>query len=96
MADRIESIQRIEYNSTIVTPVRRYTKSEKKTKMEMLEKQISNHEEMTAIHREIKEKYPNPQKLSFKELLQQEMKDGPDSDSITNQEDDDGFILDLK
>ena len=96
MADRIESIQRIKYDSTVVTPVRRYTKSEKQAKMEMIEKQISNHEEMTAIHREIKEKYPNPQKLSFKELLQQEMKGGPDSDSIANQEDDEGFILDLK
>ena len=96
MADRIESIQRIKYDSTVVTPVRRYTKSEKQAKMEMIEKQISNHEEMTAIHREIKQKYPNPQKLSFKELLQQEMKGGPDSDSIANQEDEDGFILDLK
>ncbi len=96
MADRIESIQRIKYDSTVVTPVRRYTKSEKQAKMEMLEKQIANHEEMTAIHREIKEKYSNPQKLSFKELLQQEMKGGPDSDSIANQEDDEGFILDLK
>ena len=93
MADRIESIQRIKYDSTVVTPVRRYTKSEKQAKMEMLEKQISNHEEMTAIHREIKQKYPNPQKLSFKELLQQEMSG---EGNTVNQEDDEGFILDLK
>ena len=93
MADRIDSIQSIRYDSTVVTPVRGYTKSERKAKMEAIEKQIAQHEEITAIHREIKKQYPNPQKLSFKELLQQEM-DG--EENSVNQEDDDGFIIDIK
>ena len=93
MADAIESIHRIQYDSTVVTPVRGYTKSERKAKMETIEKQIAKHEEITAIHREIKKQYPNPQKLSFKELLQQEMSE---EQNAASQENDDGFIIDIK
>ena len=101
MADdsQIQGIQRISsILSSKVEPVRRYTPSERKQKMEMMEAEIKEHAEMLALRREIKEKYPNPDKLSFSELLQQE-KNGVQSlqESASKQsDDDDGYILDIK
>lgn len=90
----INRIVRITSDSSSIEPVRRYTDSEQKAKMEMMEEEIKEHAEMLAIRREIKEKYPNPEKLSFAELLEQE-KTGRDQDK-SNTEDDEGFILDIK
>ena len=97
MADdsQIQGIQSISsIQSAKVEPVRRYTPSERKQKMEMMEAEIKEHAEMLALRREIKEKYPNPDKLSFSELLQQE-KNGVQPSS-KQPEDDDGYILDIK
>ncbi len=90
----INRIVRIISDSSSIDPVRRYTDSERKAKMEMMEEEIKEHAEMLAIRREIKENYPNPEKLSFEELLEQE-KTGSDQGQA-NIEDDEGFILDIK
>ena len=100
MADdsQIQGIQSISsILSSKVDPVRRYTPSERKQKMEMMEAEIKEHAEMLALRREIKEKYPNPDKLSFSELLQQEM-NGEQSvqEAASKQDDDEGFILDVR
>ena len=99
MADdsQIQCIQSISsILSSKVDPVRRYTPSERKQKMEMMEAEIKEHAEMLALRREIKEKYPNPGKLSFSELLQQKM-NGSQSvqEAASKQDDDEGFILDV-
>lgn len=90
----VNKIIRIASDSSSIDPVRRYTDSERKAKMEMMEEEIKEHAEMLAIRREIKEKYPNPEKLSFAELLEQE-KNGT-VENKSNTQDDEGFILDIK
>ena len=60
----------------------------------MMEDEIKEHAEMLAIHRGIKEKYPNPENLSFAELLEQGKNQAVESKA--NPEDDEGFILDIK
>ena len=92
---QIQGIQSISpILSSKVDPVRRYTASERKQKMEMMEAEIKEHAEMLALRREIKEKYPNPGKLSFSELLQQEKNEVQSSSK--QPDDDDGYILDIK
>ena len=49
---------------------------------------------MLDIRREIKEKYPNPEKLSFPELLEREM--NGENNKPVPAEDENGFILDIK
>lgn len=90
----IHRIVRIASDSSSIDPVRRYTDSERKAKMEMMEDEIKEHAEMLAIHREIKEKYPNPENLSFTELLEQGKNQAVESKADTK--DDEGFILDIK
>jgi len=90
----IQRIVRITSDSSSIDLVRRYTDSERKAKMEMMEEEIKEHAEMLAIRSEIKEKYPNPEKLSFAELLEQGKNKAVESKA--NTEDDDGFILDIK
>ena len=97
---QIQGIQSISsILSSRVDPVRRYTASERKQKMEMMEAEIKEHAEMLALRREIKEKYPNPEKRSFAELLEQEMNgDQPNQEAASQKDnaDDDGFILDVR
>ncbi len=95
MAD-VEKIYRITSagDSSSINPVRRYTASERKAKMEMMEEEIKEHKEMLDIRREIKEKYPNPEKLSFSELLEREM--NGENNKPVHTEDENGFILDIK
>lgn len=95
MAD-VEKIYRITGagDSSSINPVRRYTASERKAKMEMMEEEIKEHKEMLDIRREIKEKYPNPEKLSFPELLEREM--NVENNKPVPAEDENGFILDIK
>ena len=50
----IHRIVRITSDSSSIDPVRRYTDSERKAKMEKMEDEIKEHAEMIAIHREIK------------------------------------------
>lgn len=97
MADtsRIESIYGISSSSSKIDSVRRYTSSERKQKMEEIEAQIREHEEMTAIHREIEKKYPNKEKLSFKQLLENEKNNVQSKESFSN-DDEEGFILSIK
>ena len=98
---QIQGIQNISpILSSKVDPVRRYTASERKQKMEMMEAEIKEHAEMLALRREIKEKYPNPGKLSFGELLEQEINGVQSVQKAASQkdnaDDDDGFILDVR
>lgn len=93
MAD-VEKIYRITSDSSSINKVRRYTASEREAKMKMMEEEIKEHKEMLDIRREIKEKYPNPEKLSFSELLEQEM--NGEKNKPIRKEDEEGFILDIK
>ena len=91
---KVEKIYRITGDSSSINPVRRYTDSERKAKMEKMEEEIKEHKEMLDIRREIREKYPNPEKLSFSELLKQEMTG--EINKPARDEDGDGFIVDIK
>lgn len=94
MADtsKIESIYKITSSSSKIDPVRRYTSFERKQKLEDIEKQIREHEEIAKIHREIEEKYPNKEKLSFKQLLENEKNNVQESEGSDDEE---GFILSI-
>ena len=67
MEDRIESIGRISYNAGRIEPVRGYTKKEIAAKLKIIEQENADRAEIRALLA----KYPNPDHLSFEELLEQ-------------------------
>lgn len=93
MADKIYSIQGILPNSYTVPPVRGYTESERTEKLKQIEQQIKDREELMADRKEIREKYPNPNNLSFKELLAARLNNQPVDKTDSDEED--GFILEI-
>ena len=96
MADKIYGIESIPAaGGTKIQPVRGYTKSEKKEILKRNEELIAAHKEISDIHREIQTKYPNPDKLSFKECLARELNTTFNT-SQNSSEEEDGFILDIK
>lgn len=82
MEDRIEGISRI----TRVERVRNYTPAERAAKFEEIEKAAAERAEI----REYFAQFPNPEHLSFAELLEQAIKNNKVTD------DDIGYILDIK
>lgn len=68
MADRIERIGRISYNTGRVEPVRPYTPEECAAKIQEIEQAAKEREEIRAYLA----KFPNPDNLSFAELLEQD------------------------
>ena len=85
MADRIEGIGRIAYDSGRVEPVRRYTPEERAAKIREIEQEAADRAELRALLA----KYPNPDHLSFAELLEQAVNGGQIKD------DDLDYILDI-
>lgn len=85
MADRIEGIGRIAYDSGRVEPVRRYTPEERAAKIREIEQEAADRAELRALLA----KYPNPDHLSFAELLEQAVNSGQIKD------DDLDYILDI-
>lgn len=92
MADKIQSITFIDspFGSRI-SGVRGYTNEERKNRIKEMEKSILEHKEMLDIRKEVETLYPNPDHLSFKECLAEEM-----NPSAKTDDDDQGFILDIK
>lgn len=86
MADRIEGIGRIAYDSGRVEPVRRYTPEERTAKIREIEQEAADRAELRALLA----KYPNPDHLSFAELLEQAVNGGQIKD------DDLDYILDIE
>ena len=84
METKITGISGVSYNSTKVQPVRRHTKAEVDAIFDAVEEQEKDHAEI----REYLAKFPNPNHLSFSELLAQN-KAGAQS------EDDEGYVLDI-
>ena len=87
MPGKISRISNISYNATRVEPVRRHTQAEIDAIYESVEQQEKDRAEL----REYLAKYPNPDHLSFSELLAQNKVGAQDNDN-----DDEGFILDIK
>ena len=87
MPGKISGISRISYDSSRVEPVHRHTKAE----MDAIFEQLEQQEKDRAEFREYLAKYPNPDHLSFSELLAQNKVGAQDNDN-----DDEGFILDIK
>ena len=92
MADTIGRIGGISYNATRIEPVRRRTKSEQS---EIL-KEVAQAEADRAEFRALLAKHPNPNNLSFSELLEQGL-DGSGSAGLSSapEADDTGYILDI-
>ena len=85
MADRIEGIGRIAYDSGRVEPVRCYTPEERAAKIREIEEAAADRAEL----RVLLAKYPNPDHLSFAELLEQAVNGGQIKDDDMN------YILDI-
>ena len=85
MPSKISGISRISYDSSRVNPVRRHTKAEVDAIFDAVEEQEKDRAEI----REYLARFPNPNHLSFSELLEQERNGSQDSD-------DEGFVLDIK
>ena len=85
MPGKISGIPNISYDSSRVTPVRRYTKAEVDAIFDAVEQQEKDRAEI----REYLARFPNPKKLSFSELLAEERNGAQDND-------DEGFVLDIK
>ena len=84
MPSKISGITSIGYDSSRVQPVRRHTKAEVDAIFDAVEEQEKDRTEI----REYLAKFPNPNHLSFSELLAQN-KAGAQS------EDDEGYVLDI-
>ena len=84
MQSKISGITSIGYDSSRVQPVRRHTKAEVDAIFDAVEEQEKDRAEI----REYLAKFPNPNHLSFSELLAQN-KAGAQS------EDDEGYVLDI-
>ena len=84
METKITGISGVGYNSTKVQPVRRHTKAEVDAIFDAVEEQEKDRAEI----REYLAKFPNPNHLSFSELLAQN-KAGAQVD------DDEGYVLDI-
>lgn len=84
MPDKISRISNISYNATRVEPVRRHTKAEIEAIFDSVEQQEKDRAEI----REYLANFPNPNKLSFSELLSKNK-----SGTLDNEE---GYVLDIK
>ena len=84
MASKISGITSIGYDSSRVQPVHRHTKAEVDAIFDAVEEQEKDRAEI----REYLAKFPNPNHLSFSELLVQN-KAGAQGD------DDEGYVLDI-
>lgn len=89
MADRIEKLSSVTYSSARIEPVRGYTAAERKAKIEAVEKDSEDRAEI----RKYLAMYPNPEKLSFSDLLDRQLGIG---NSQTEDDDEDGFVIDIK
>lgn len=81
---KISGITSIGYDSSRIEPVRRHTPEE----VEAIYKNVEGQEKDRAEIRAYLAKFPNPNHLSFSELLAQN-KAGPQSN------DDEGYVLDI-
>ena len=84
MQSKISGITSIGYDSSRVQPVRRHTKAEVDAIFDAVEEQEKDRAEI----REYLAKYPNPNHLSFSELLAQ-------NKAGSQGEDDEGYVLDI-
>ena len=84
MPSKISGITSIGYDSSRVQPVRRHTKAQVDANFYSVEEQEKDRAEI----REYLAKFPNPNHLSFSELLAQN-KAGAQGD------DDEGYVLDI-
>ena len=85
MPGKISRISNISYNATRVEPVRRHTQAEIDAIFDAVEQQEKDRGEI----REYLARFPNPNNLSFSELLAQNKAGAQDND-------DEGFVLDIK
>ncbi|MBR4179338.1 MAG: hypothetical protein IKR45_01425 [Treponema sp.] len=92
MADKIERISNISYDTTKVPRVRGYTKKERQKKMETIEKESQKHLEALTETRDYLAKYPTPKGVPFTDLLDQAM---GISNKIPPADDDEGYVLDI-
>ena len=93
MADRIEGIGGISYNSTRVQPVRGYTEKERAAKIEAIEKESEKRLEAIAEKRAYLAKYPTPKGATFTGLLDEAM---GKSKKIPSADDDEGYVLSIQ
>ena len=84
MPSKISGITSIGYDSSRVQPVRRHTKAEVDAVFDAVEEQEKDRAEI----REYLAKFPNPNHLSFSELLAQ-------NKAGAQVEDDEGYVLDI-
>ena len=84
MQSKISGITSIGYDSSRVQPVRRHTKAEVDAIFDAVEEQEKDRAEI----REYLAKFPNPNHLSFSELLAQ-------NKAGAQVEDDEGYVLDI-
>ena len=84
MQSKISGISSIGYDSSRVQPVRRHTKAEVDAIFDAVEEQEKDRAEI----REYLAKFPNPNHLSFSELLAQ-------NKAGAQVEDDEGYVLDI-
>ena len=92
MADKIERISNISYDTSRVSPVRGYTDKERAAKMEAIEKESEKRLEAIAEKRAYLAKYPTPKGASFKDLLDEAM----GKSKILPSDDDEGYVLNIK
>lgn len=85
MADKIGKIRKVAYSSSRVEPIRNYSPQERAEKLREIDRAAADRAEI----REILARYPNPDHLSFPELLEMAIK----GKKVTD--DDLDYILDI-
>ena len=80
MGDRIERIGRVSFNAGGIEPVRRYTPEERAAKIREIEQEAADRAELRALLA----KYPNPNHLSFAELLEQASNGGQEREPLSS------------
>lgn len=85
MADKIGKIRGVAYSSSRVEPVRNYSPQERAEKLSEIDRAAADRAEI----REILARYPNPDHLSFPELLEKAINENKVTD------DDLDYILDI-
>ena len=95
MQSKISGISNISYNSSRVDPVRRHTKAEIDAIFDAVEEQEKDRAEI----REYLARFPNPNHLSFSELLAQNKISFSEllaqNKTGSQDSDDEGFVLDI-
>ena len=93
MADKIQGIANISYDTSSVSPVRGYKAKERTAKIEAVEEESKARLEFISEKRAYLAKFPTPKGATFADLLDKAM---GKSKKIPSADDDEGYVLGIQ